>query len=372
MTKGQKAVIRLARVMVQSAFGRKVKISKRKHLSLQKEASKALLDKLSTEDIEQRISRFRALSFASMSYDEVRAAVDDVISHGLSKHMKIAVLPQRVMDIKTGAILYRARKYDKLRHINDCWSPPPDKVRANRLNRDGQPLFYASCEDQHVVLREVDAQPDEAVSLIVYRAKEPIRIVPVGIYPHFTDYTPEQSEKLKLFTNFFREELTRPVTKENDYLYQISQATADLLKTGPEQDGWLYPSIKAGHDLYNVCLFPNRARQKLEIVGVVATTVLTCTDIHLRTRNHFWGRVHEDGESLQYGFFVPEEHGKHLHGEVMPDNNNNESRQQIERLRSVPGSWPHLYWTEMEKLRQKKLAGFSAEHEPAPAPHLRA
>ena len=347
---GRKAVNYLARIMVQSTLGKKISTSRQKLLALQAEASKALLDMLSTGQIARRIARFRALPFQEMGYGEVYSAVEEVLSQKIAEHAQITVLRQHVGDIRTGSLLYRARKNAHLRHVDDCWSPPPDKATSSRLNREGEPVLYASCEDHRVVLDEVEAEPNDAVSVIVYRAKVPIKLASVGIYPNLTDLTPEQVEKQRLFTDFLREEFTRRVDRGSEYMYQIPQAIAKHLYTGPAQDGWLYPSVRAGRSLYNVCLLPKRARRKLELVGVVAMTVLTRTDSELETFNHFFGTVREDGESLQYGRFTMEAHERYLPGQVRATTK--EARQQVERLTSVPGSWPHLFRKEMAKRRQ--------------------
>lgn len=348
--RGQKAIDHLSRIMVQSALGKRVRTSRRKILALQAEASKALLNVLSTGEIAQRIARFRALRFQEMGYGDVYSAVEEVLSQKIAGNAHITVLRQHVGHIRTGSLLYRARKDAHLRHIDDCWSPPPDKARSSRLNREGEPVLYVSCEDHRVALDEVEARPNEAVSVILYRAKVPIQLASVGIYPKLTDLTPEQVEKQRLFTDFFREEFTRSVGRGSEYMYQISQAIAKHLYTGPAQDGWLYPSVKAGRSLYNVCLLPGRARRKLEVVGVVAMTVLTRTNSKLETFNHFFGTLQEDGESLQYGLFTMEKHGRYLPGQERATTE--QVLQQVEQLTSVPGSWPHLFRMEMEKRHQ--------------------
>ena len=89
---GRKAVNYLSRIMVQSTLGKKISTSRQKLLALQAEASKALLDMLSTGEIARRIARFRALPFQEMGYGEVYSAVEEVLSQKIAEHAQITVL----------------------------------------------------------------------------------------------------------------------------------------------------------------------------------------------------------------------------------------------------------------------------------------
>ena len=102
-----------------------------------------------------------------------------------------------------------------------------------------------------------------------------------------------------------------------------------------------------------MCLLPDRARDKLELVGVVGMTVLKRSGPELQTCNHFFGTV-KDGQAMQYGKFTME-HGKLMPGAPVGNAVDiPEVREVIRLLETEPGSWPHLYQTEMKRIQGQK------------------
>lgn len=86
--------------------------------------------------LRQRIGRFWEHDFAGMSHREVADAIYKVLMINGS-----FVFPLRVRTIPPGTQLLRVRHVprDFVPTEWDCWAPPKDKARNNRLNRDGEP-----------------------------------------------------------------------------------------------------------------------------------------------------------------------------------------------------------------------------------------
>lgn len=142
---------------------------------------KSLLDRLPLTELRRRIAHFRVRTFGSMNYQDVQKAVGDVVYMDAVDSEKMAPISW-ISDYRDqGLLLYRARKdVIPLEFASDCWSPPPEKARANRLNREGEPLLYTSPDGPKVVVDEIDAKPEDAVSIIVYRTKQRLKFDGLG------------------------------------------------------------------------------------------------------------------------------------------------------------------------------------------------
>ena len=236
--------------------------------------------------------------------------------------------------------------------VNDCWSPPPAKARSSRLNRAGESVLYTSADGPKVVLDEIGAKPGDAVSIIVYRVKEPLRLMILGTTRHYAYLNEEQQEKQMCLFAFLSSEFIRPVPPGAEYLYQISQAIAkEHWGIYDNHDGWQYPSIKS-ETYHNVCLQPENARRKLELKGVICATVLSRSGKDLHTYNHFLARPQDDG-SLRAVEFSKE------HGCLLPGGELTIAGDELERARQYvrnlgPGSWHSLYKTEMDRIAMER------------------
>ena len=337
----------------QHVAGRKGLLTKTQAKDIEISTHKALLDRVSLSEVQNRIAMFRRLPFDQMTYKDVHKAVGDVVFVSIPNGEHMAMMPWTVDYHQPGSLFYRGRKDKIPMCIDDCWNPPASKVRPSRLNRGGESMLYTSPSNHQVVLDEIGAKPKDAVSLIIYRVSKRIRVIVVGVGVHRSYLTEEQAKKQDVLFEFLYSEFTRPVEPGHEHLYQISQVISKkFLHEGPKQDGWRYPSVKTG-EYWNVCLLPDRARDKLELVGVVGMTVLKRSGPELQTCNHFFGTV-KDGQAMQYGKFTME-HGKLMPGAPVANAVDiPEVREVIRLLETEPGSWPHLYQTEMKRIHGQK------------------
>lgn len=337
----------------QALSGRKGLLTRDEVRSIERRVHRLMLDRLSLADLKRRIREFRKLPFDRMTYEDVKRAVGDVMFVEAVGAEKFAVLSWITDNRSPGSLLYRARiDVIPLGAVNDCWSPPPARVNSSRLNRAGEPVLYTSADGPKVVLDEIGAKPGDAVSIIVYRVKEPLRLMILGTMRHYAYLNKEQKEKQMCLFAFLSSEFIRPVPAGAEYLYQIPQAIAkEHWGIYDNHDGWQYPSIKSG-TYHNVCLQPDNARRKLELEGVICATVLSRSGEDLHTYNHFLARPQDDG-SLRAVEFSKE------HGYLLPGGELTIAGDELERARNYvrnlgSGSWHSLYKTEMDRIAMER------------------
>lgn len=337
----------------QVAAGRRGFLPRDKVNDIGRRAHRLALDRLPLSELKRRIREFRQLPFERMAYDDIVRAVGDVVFVEAAGPEKFAVLSW-ITDYKNpGTLLYRARKdVIPLRRVDECWHPPPEKARSSRLNRDGEPVLYTSVDGPKVVLDEIDAQPGDAVSVIVYRIQDRLKLMILGSMSRYAYLNREQQDKQLCLFEFLSSEFTRIVPPGQEYLYQISQAIAkEHWGIYGGHDGWQYPSIKSG-TYHNVCLEPDSALRKLRLEGVICATVLSRSGDDLHTYNHFLATPQEDG-SLRAAEFST----KHAH--LLPSGQFTVDGAELERARAYvrslgPGSWQHLYSTETDRIRSER------------------
>ena len=228
--------------------GKRPKLTMDQARSMHQRVHALLLDRLPLAELRRRIAHFRLRTFGSMNYQDVQKAVGDVVYMDAVDSEKIAPISW-ISDYRDqGLLLYRARKdVIPLEFVSDCWSPPPAKARANRLNREGEPLLYTSADGPKVVVDEIDAKPGAAVSIIVYRAKQRLKLTALGAGKDYGYLNAEQREKQTLLFAFLASQFVQAVPTGSEYLYMISQVIArKYWGMDGEEDGWLYPSIKSG------------------------------------------------------------------------------------------------------------------------------
>jgi hypothetical protein len=155
----------------------------------------------------------------------------------------------------------------------DAWEPPSHLVSAQRLNQPGESLLYTS-SDPHVAMEETKVVDGDIIPILVYEAIEPLMVVEIGTLPQDDGLSPEEMAKLKVITQFYRDEFTLEVGQGTEHLYKISEALAKKYFTLPSRfhDGWCYPSVarKGGT---NVCFQPTSAKSKLSLIGFIVASV---------------------------------------------------------------------------------------------------
>ena len=338
--------LRYVSALVKNASaGKKPRLTKYQATGVQQRLHRLVLDRLPLAEIKRRIVQFNTLSFERMTYEDIEKAVADVVFVDAGDSERVAVRSWITDYRNPGLLLYRARKDTiPLELASDCWSPPPDKARASRLNREGEPLLYTSADGPKVVIDEIGAKPGEAVSIIFYSIRERLKVMVLGATKQYPYLDEAQRQKQAHLFAFLSSQFVRTVPQGAEHLYMISQVIArEHWGIYGDHNGWLYPSIKSG-TYHNVALEPGRAQEMLCLEGVICATVLQ------QERGiycHFLAKPQDDGSLRAEEFSAAH---KHLisKGELITAGDELEKAREYVRSRG-PGSWQHLYETETRR-----------------------
>lgn len=221
----------------------------------------------------EKVRRFRRLNFRKLSYADVQREIGDVLCFEGQ-----AILMPLMGTYPAGSLFYRIRRLapddrafplQGMRVEADAWAPPASVATMQRLNKVGEPLLYTTPLNFAVAIEEMRVPEDEFFSLIVYRAREPIKVAQVGLGHIPPELTDDERFKMEQLNDFLEHEFTREVGKGTEHLYQISEIIAkDYFDLPPDaQDAWCYPSV-AEREGYNVCFRPEQAREKLDLLGI--------------------------------------------------------------------------------------------------------
>lgn len=233
---------------------------------------KNFLKYVDTTLLHNKICKFREMDFKYMSYQDIQSAISNVITFD-TPHGKKSILIPMSTTYPCGTRFYRVRSLPKddkslplrtMSKVADCWEPPPNIIRAGRLNKENEPLLYTS-PIPFVAIEEMKIDNNQLFSLIVYEAVEPINVIVIGDQPNFTGLNKNQILKIRMIQDFLKHEFIRDVGLGTEYLYRISESiTKDYFDLPSEiQDAWCYPSV-AKKGSYNVCFRKeNRAKLKL-------------------------------------------------------------------------------------------------------------
>lgn len=242
------------------------------------------LTKVDVEALISRIEKFRStVDFKTISNKDLREAIYEVMSADIDGR-KVAFLFPRASTYTQGTRFYRIRILplddraippEIMKLESDAWAPPAHIVtKMGRLNQVGESLLYTTPITPVAAVDECKVQDNELFCLIVYKAIRPIRVNMIGIWRDIPGFTPEENIKMRVITNFLKDEFSKEVGIGTEHLYRASERIAkdwfDL--PAQEQDAWCYPSI-AKRGLYNVCFRAKKAKESLSLVGVQICSV---------------------------------------------------------------------------------------------------
>lgn len=238
-----------------------------------------LLARITIEEIISKIEFYRKLNFKTIEDQKLFEEIANVLMIGNGIHKK-AILFRRTPSYPEGTKFYRVRKLSAEDHYlplkdmsfeKDAWNPPEECItKPGRLNKIKESLLYTSPIYPSVAVDEMKIQENERFCLIVYEAKEEVKISIIGQWVKLAELNKGENLKMRIISNFLNDEFSRDVGQGTEYLYRASERIAkDYFDLPPRvvQDAWCYPSI-ASKPHCNVCFRPALAKELLKLVGI--------------------------------------------------------------------------------------------------------
>lgn len=262
---------------------------------------------MSLPELREKIDAFRKLDFKTITYTALSTAIIETLSTRKNGTSLLARFSNTGKYSKTTRF-YRIRKIhaddyrippDVMKAESDAWNPPIEHCKTGRLNREGESLLYTSPSSPAVAVGEMRIVDNERFALIVYEAVQDINVSMIGgsSFPPNSNVSDDDKLKLDIINDFLTHEFIRDVGVGTEYLYKISETIAkDHFDLPPSiQDAWCYPSV-ANKKMFNVCFRPEKAKEKLKLIG---SQLCTCEQNNNSTLFH----VKCIGICLPGGFF---------------------------------------------------------------------
>lgn len=241
---------------------------------------KQFLKNVDVNHLLDKIDEFKKMDIRDISDKKLFDSISNILTFTTDSGNKFE-MPVLMGNYAKGTKFYRVRVLDPndttiplkgMKVEQDAWNPPPEYIKVrNRLNNVNESLLYTSPINPLVAIRETKIKMGEHFALIVYKAKETIKVSRIGEFNSIEGLTADENFKLRLLINFLRDEFTRDVGAGTEFLYRVSERIAkDYFDLPPRviQDGWCYPSV-AKKGSFNVCFRPEIAREVLELQGVI-------------------------------------------------------------------------------------------------------
>lgn len=231
---------------------------------------KAYLDAFGPGEIEDRIKHFKSDMDNFTGAEEVREAVWKTLVPGgwrsLVKPFPTVIIPA------WSTYLYRVRKdikaHGSIRTVGDIWTPPSG-TRSGRLNREGQPVLYASALWPVLAIRESRVRPGEIFALSCFAIKDDLWLFDLDDTDPQTPLNTKQRRKWKALSEFYRWAFQHSGTNSDRTRHLLSQVLIlDFNLLHPRLIGYNYQSVLAGHpNAINVALDEQEASNRLRLMG---------------------------------------------------------------------------------------------------------
>lgn len=228
-------------------------------------------------DLIRKIFDFRKLNIKNMESGEISKKIMDVLCF----NQRFCYIPQ-IRHYPKDTKFFRVRKLEgttvplkNLSYLSDFWNPPSGRIKTyQRLNKPNESLLYTSLINPFVAIGEMKIKKDEFYALIVYSAKDIVKVNCIGAEYNYENIKIVDKQAIlanELINNFFIDEFCRDVGIGTEYLYKVSEVIAkDYFDLPPKvaQDAWLYPSVQ-NKTMYNVCFRPEIAKELLKLDGAI-------------------------------------------------------------------------------------------------------
>lgn len=227
-------------------------------------------------EIQNRIRTFERALNSRMTENE--------ISDGLLHICDQICIPEKSVMWSSSNKFYRARKLDSsdLNRLkewkkNDFWGVPEEKVLDyGRLNRPHESVLYLSSSPIQT-LKEIRFDSSKSIPVVIscFQVKKEFYSVLVGgaYRDSVSSEDPNSVAIQNLYTDFFRNEFSKPVGLGTEYLYKLSNAIAKDFYDLPFEfsKAWTYPAVDNVDNVsnYNVAFRSNIASDFINFKGAV-------------------------------------------------------------------------------------------------------
>jgi hypothetical protein len=200
--------------------------------------------------------------------------------------------------IRAGNLLYRAVRWNRRpSKVDDVSYPPPANVtKLGRVNREGFPVFYASCAGPGAFY-ELRAEKSDLIALSEWEVTEPLWMHNLGFHPdalrrmgvsdvllrsRWHDPIPNERKRNAKLRRQLSLAFTENIRDGEEYRYKQSIVIAELLfdKAEPiltqypdeprhsRAAGIVYPAVQMKAAADNVAIFPEFVDSSLQIRSV--------------------------------------------------------------------------------------------------------
>ena len=234
------------------------------------ESASLILSNISIQEIEDKISRFQKIDLKNISDEDLSSAMFDVMNIDVNGKKVHFFLPLHSV-LSVGTKLYRVRTVDlkdmaQFSSMDAYWNPPTEYIRTRgRLNKVHESLLYTSLHPE-TTFSELKIKACQAFVLIVYEAKQEIKLNIIGVNRDVSELNEIENRKYQLYNEFLLNEFTKEVQPGQEHLYRVSELIAKTYFDLPRrdiQDAWMYPSV-ASEGKSNVCFYPEVAKEVLD------------------------------------------------------------------------------------------------------------
>ncbi len=226
------------------------------------------------DEIERRIDIFRDEAQKSLSDNDIVNKICSIFGDAYS-------FPTVSGFYDVGTEFFRARPIGdddhkfplkSMQHVGDAWEKPADMVETQgRLNGIRKSVLYCCPNNPFLAIEESGASANKHVSVIVYRAKKPIKCAVLGCYE---ESQLPKDKMTRLFYSFLEEEFSQVVKEGEESRYAITRVIAETFFSYPNQDAWSYRSVKS-RSMWNVAFLQGKQKECLELIGVMLCDIGT-------------------------------------------------------------------------------------------------
>lgn len=236
-------------------------------------AYKNELDCISLEEIEIKMSLLQRILSKDVFEKIPDLNIDKVVKDCFSildvknRTKNMFVFPT-TKTIVTGTSLYRVRLINCVEEIGskkDVLNPPIEKTNLMRLNKKGESFLYASFSKETAEKEAQVKSKDGLYAMVEIEVTKMIETVKLE-FPECIPILDDSSlKKIKLLNKTLLDIFSRKVDEDESLIYMASNSIGRIFMNKKQFDGWTYISVRPSMKEYNVCLFPDKIHDSIEV-----------------------------------------------------------------------------------------------------------